>query len=252
VTMSAVSQFCRRIDAGGLRDRFYRLNLFCGDGLTAALVPLYRAESRTATARGNTTDTNNGPFVSADYNNTGSSSGLKGNGTSKFLNTGIAGNSITASNIHLGVGLLATDTRAAAFHGAMGTFNSTGSLAYTLEIRRTNSDRNCVAGSFGSPTTAYGEQVQSAALAVGNMLMTFPTLYRNGSATGTTGTAATNYNAAHSIYVFAVNNGASFQTAASHTDSRFGWYSVGLHMTSAQAVTFHDAIAAFNTALSRT
>lgn len=35
-TLTAVSNFCRSIDAAGLRDRFYRLNLFCGTGLSAA------------------------------------------------------------------------------------------------------------------------------------------------------------------------------------------------------------------------
>ncbi len=41
-TVRAVSNFCAAIDAAGIRDRFVRLNLFCGDNLNAALVPLYR------------------------------------------------------------------------------------------------------------------------------------------------------------------------------------------------------------------
>jgi hypothetical protein len=41
-TLAAVSDFCNAIDAAGIRDRFYRLNLFAGTGLNAALVPLYR------------------------------------------------------------------------------------------------------------------------------------------------------------------------------------------------------------------
>ena len=45
-TASAVSTMCDAIDAAGIRDRFYRLNLFCGDNLNAALVPLYRGPKR--------------------------------------------------------------------------------------------------------------------------------------------------------------------------------------------------------------
>lgn len=44
-TADIVNTFCNSIDAAGLRDRFYRLNLFCGnsDGaVAAARVPLYR------------------------------------------------------------------------------------------------------------------------------------------------------------------------------------------------------------------
>jgi hypothetical protein len=41
-SLAAVSKFCAAIASAGIRDRFYRLNLFCGSNLNAALVPLYR------------------------------------------------------------------------------------------------------------------------------------------------------------------------------------------------------------------
>ena len=75
-TLRAVSTFCDAIDRAGIRDRFYRLNLFCGDNLSAALVPLYRNSSSTGTQLGGLTDTNaavsgQSPFVSGDYTLTG-------------------------------------------------------------------------------------------------------------------------------------------------------------------------------------
>jgi hypothetical protein len=251
-TMSAVSQFCRRIDAGGLRDRFYRLNLFCGDGLTAALVPLYRAEGRTATARGNTTDTNNGPFVSADYNNTGSSSGLKANGTSKFLNTGLAANSVTASNAHLAIGLRATESRAAAFRTAIGAFNNTAN-ALSVELHGTTfRDGSANFTRFGTATDRAGDGFGGATgpLAIGDIIAAYPSMYRNGLATGLTATTSQDYPSAHSIYLFAANN-SNFSTI-NISDARINWYSIGLTMTAAQALSFYNAVAAFNTALSRT
>ena len=99
-TLKAVSDFCRSIDSAGIRDRFYRLNLFCGTGLEACLVPLYRGQSLTGTQIGNTTDTNSN-FVSGDYAETGASGGLKGNGTNKRLDTGLAGSSLSAGDRHL-------------------------------------------------------------------------------------------------------------------------------------------------------
>jgi hypothetical protein len=100
-TLTAVNNFCRSIDAAGIRDRFYRLNLFAGTGLPAALVPLYRGQSLTGTQFGNTTDTNNGPFVSGDYAETGASGGLTSNGTSKHLNTGLKADALGQTDRHL-------------------------------------------------------------------------------------------------------------------------------------------------------
>jgi len=48
-TLSAVSKFCASIDSAGIRDRFYRLNLFCGTGLNACTVPLYLTPDKTVT-----------------------------------------------------------------------------------------------------------------------------------------------------------------------------------------------------------
>ena len=99
-TMKAVSTFCAAIDSAGIRDRFYRLNLFAGTGLSACLVPLYRGQSRTGTQYGNITDTN-ANFVSGDYVETGATGGLKGLRTStKRLNTGLAPAEFSGHNFH--------------------------------------------------------------------------------------------------------------------------------------------------------
>jgi hypothetical protein len=44
-----VSKFCSAIASAGIRDHFYRLNLFCGSNLNAALVPLYLTPDKTVT-----------------------------------------------------------------------------------------------------------------------------------------------------------------------------------------------------------
>jgi hypothetical protein len=70
-SLAAVSKFCADIDAAGLRSKFYRLSLMCGDNLLAALVPLYRSTSFGGTVLGLATDDNVG-FVSGDYSLAGS------------------------------------------------------------------------------------------------------------------------------------------------------------------------------------
>lgn len=105
-TLKAVSNFCYSIDAAGIRDKFLRLNLFCGKDLNACLTPLYRGPSFSGTQYGNAKETNNGPFVSGDYTETGSSAGLNGkNYPACYLDTGLdytgfSAMSIAYNNVH--------------------------------------------------------------------------------------------------------------------------------------------------------
>jgi hypothetical protein len=117
-TMKAVDTFCKTIVTAGIRDRFYRLNLFAGTGLSAALVPLFRGPSLGGTQAGNVTDTNFN-FVSGDYVE---GAGLAGNGTNKHLRIG------TLSSVYQGVpatGHMAVRTTGASGAGrrAMGVFD---------------------------------------------------------------------------------------------------------------------------------
>lgn len=254
-TLSAVSKFCRDIDAAGIRDKFYRLNLFCGNGLEACLVPLYRAESRTASARGNTTDTNTN-FVSGDFNNTGSSAGLQGNGSTKYLNTGYPANTLAASNTHLGISLLGAEASASGDRTAIGAYSTTNSMIFAIDVRGV-SGRNalgaCALGSYQSPNLGFfGETINNAAMTIGNILASAGTQYRNGSSVGGAPVLLANYPSAHSLYLFANNNGNGGGAAVNYANARLGGYSVGASMTAAQAVSFSNAMNTFNAALSRT
>lgn len=251
-TLLAVSRFCRAIDAAGIRDRFYRLNLFCGNSdasLNAVRTPLYRGPSRTETQYGNALDTNVN-FVQGDYAETGSSSGLKGNGTSKYLNTGFKANTNAYTDTHFGCGLLATETGSAAYKHLMGAYRSAGTLAwFSIYARKNDAVACCHFGNY-SASSGFGDTVNTSSLAIGNIVSVYPTMYRNGVASGATATAGNNYANADDIFVFAVygNGTAPFE----HTDSRLGWYSIGAAMTAGQVASFHTAITSFNSSLSRT
>ena len=81
-TMRAVSNFCTAINAAGIRSKFLRLNLVCGNNLAAARTPLYRGASATGTQYGDPADTSVGPLTGTDYSE---ATGLQGNGSSKAL-----------------------------------------------------------------------------------------------------------------------------------------------------------------------
>jgi hypothetical protein len=89
-SLSAVNSFCIAVQRAGIRERFYRCNLFAGGDLTACFTPLFRS-SRPGQVLGNESDVNVGPFVSANYAETGAAGGLaKPDGrTTKRVETGV-------------------------------------------------------------------------------------------------------------------------------------------------------------------
>lgn len=252
-TLTAVSNFCRSIDAAGLRDRFYRLNLFCGTGLAAALVPLYRGRSRTGSQFGNTTDTNNGPFVSGDYAETGSSGGLKSDGATKFLNTGFKAPSASASpsDFHIGVyaqGVeaggtsrifmgIATNQAGANLTAAIGWVSSGAVSGVAIHDDvftnggATDRQGMLLAVNDGNRNTIYYDDATSVATHTGTRTSGFET------------------GSGDEFYILTRN----FQgSAALHSlNKRIRAYSIGLGMTSSQVTAFQTAMVTFQTALSR-
>ena len=240
-TMKAVSTFCAAIDTAGLRDKFFRLNLYAGNGLNAALVPLYRGPSRTGTQFGNATDTNNGPFVSADYVETGASGGLQGNGTSKYLDTGLPMNyPATNGDRHLSVykTLAATST-----DYSIGVIDS-GSPQTLYQLVKIGTNYSYFSG--GNTNSTNGALDTGHWVATGTVNRA---LFRNGSslATSTNGSDTVN-TATRPFWIFAQNNSGSLAGAS---DERQAAYSIGLSMTAGQVADYYTAIQAFQTALGR-
>jgi|LakMenE01Jun11ns_1017448.scaffolds.fasta_scaffold9858760_3 hypothetical protein len=242
-TMKAVSTFCAAIDLAGIRDRFYRLNLFAGTGLNACLVPLYRGQSRTGTQYGNTTDTNVGPFVSGDYAETGASGGLKGNGTSKYLDTGFLANTLTQSGRHLGVVFQASTVEAAGrYWFGTDNFGCDSNAFWGVGTSSSTSNTNrCSNGTSAFTNTISGKP---HVLVSGNGAAAS---YVNGSAGSTINQTA--FTApAQAIYIFAQNR---CNTPADYSPVRVLQYSIGDSMTAGQVSSLNTALAAFQTALSR-
>jgi hypothetical protein len=251
-TAGAVNTFCNDIASAGIRDRFYRLNIFAGSNLNAALVPLYRGPSLGGTQYGGATDTNNAFVgVGTDYAETGASGGLTGNGTSKFLNTGLTVSDIgTAASGHM-----------SAYHGPSSGVNVNRYYMGANDASATNrfylgtdafSSANVI-GVYGNVQSASQTLASQGHGPAGHRILsreTDSTLthYHNGSVVGTNNTGIPLALSTAAIAVFAVNRNA---TVDRFHNSWIAAYSIGLGFNSTQAADYRNIMQTFQTALGR-
>jgi len=246
-TLSAVSKFCASIASAGLRDRFYRLNLFAGTGLNACLVPLYRGPSLGGTQYGNTTDTNVGPFVSGDYSE---SNGLDGDGNAKYLNTGMSHDNMgVPQTVHL-----------AAFKGS-GTWNISREFMgsrdaddfYTMQCRYPASAIPSMSVLIGGAVSTINETPisTSASFLIGTRNSASELyLWQNGTKIATGTSNATTSGANPNPYMVFTRN-VSGTAAGNPWEHAMRAYSIGLGLNDAQAVAYNVAMQTFQTALGR-
>lgn len=247
-TISALNTFCNSIDSAGLRSKFYRLNLFCGNNLQACLVPLYTGP---VSVLGGLQNYGYGSelnfnFVSSDYVETGASGGLKGNGSTKYLNSGFPTNSLPEGNRHLAVYEKTKATNA--YDVSIG---SEGSLANTNQFQLATGGSatdyvfcyTSLTGRITDPTSYSG-----GAFWVGsNSSTAYGTLYKNGSSV-VSGSAAAATPTSAPLYLFTLNR---LNAGSDFSDARLSGYSAGLSMDSTQVTAYYNAIQAFQTSLTR-
>jgi hypothetical protein len=255
-TANAVDAFCNAIDAAGLRDRFYRLNLFAGTGLNACLVPLYRGQSRTGTQYGNTTDTNKGPFVTDDY---AENDGLLGAASpAKYLETGISPDDVGAATGHVAIASKGDATSATAL--AIGANNSGSTERYNLLSANANAFQGNAVTDFmaqsrwgttsGTVYTTAGSAVRPSGLYIFTRTSSTRTdFYLAGVSVANSTASVTPGANANEFYVMAQNiNGSPNFTGI----TRARGYSIGASLSGAQAAAYDAAWTALQTALGRT
>jgi hypothetical protein len=236
-----VSKFCAAIASAGIRDRFYRLNLFCGSNLNAALVPLYRGPSLGGTQYGGTTDTNNAFVgVGTDYAETGVSGGLTGNGTSKYLDTGFSMDTLPSTTSGHAAVYCPNRSFRSAFTGMVGV-GTTGSTGFGIS---TDTSVYGVWGAF-----AFVANSANGMLLVSRESGSLLTTYANAASIATNTTTVTPSAIARNAVVFA--NRASPTVVDNFDSRRYCGYSIGLGMTAAQVSAYYTAMQAFQTALGR-
>lgn len=99
-TLSAASDFCYALDTAGITSQMITVNVFAPDSLIAAITPLIKNA-------GNDPWTNNN-FVSGDLN----IDGLKGNGSNKYLVTGLNPSVVFAGPLSASAGITLYSTYA--------------------------------------------------------------------------------------------------------------------------------------------
>jgi len=257
-TLKAVSDFCRGIDGAGIRNRFLRLNLFCGNNLNACTVPLYRGYSYGGTLYGSSTETNTN-FVSSDYTETGSNKGLNTIGE-KYLNTGLTIASaynagISWASNHMGIYITDSNLFTAGWMGAndtnFGCYDNTAFAFYSLD-----------GGTYIGGADA-GDHTISTVIGTNNgfALGTYTSLstgavYRNGiSVTNAIGVFNSEFTTSNTLPL--IVGGTSYSvdgcgpTAYETANTILAGYSIGLGLTSSQASSYNNAMQAFQTALGR-
>jgi hypothetical protein len=239
-TLQAVSRFCTSILSAGIRDRFYRLSLICGDNLTAARVPLYRSTAFGGAILGSAIDANNS-FSEGDYSITG---GIKC-GTSRSLDTGLAPDSADYATGHLSVWIQRTGTFGRG--GLVSSWNTSfTNPALWIEYASSASSANI---------SWYREQTVSASGITGNHLLVTrrsdidQAWYQDG-ALGAQDTVSATTTATSSVpfHIGARRVGTSIQSFA---DENITHYAIGRSMTASQITSFYNALNTFMTALGR-
>jgi hypothetical protein len=257
-TASAVNTLCNSIDAAGIRDRFYRMGIFAGSNLAAALVPLYRGPSLGGTQYGNATDTNVGPFVSGDY---AENNGLLGNASSKYLNTGfdasVAG--LTTGSVHMSAIWPAYTQPANNSYQSVSITNSAINERFWISAFANTTPITAVESFLGQSGTFFvrdtiastnGAAVSGGLWTASRTSLSSMRLY-NGSTqkAENTSTVASAALPSTAMTVFVRWNGTAF---FGYSAQRLRGYSVGLGMDDSQVGAFNSAMSAFQSALGRT
>jgi hypothetical protein len=235
--VSAVSTFCDRIDACGLRSLLWRVNPMCGGSILAALVPLYRSTTPFGTVTGNAADTNDN-FLSSDYV---PQSGLLGNGSNKRLLTGVPLNFSTSR--HLGAYVFSLSTIAfRSYVAAAGSVAHDGTLSlqcdsptttYRMENLRTTADGQGAGGGTSGIHT-NGDFVLGSS--PGSNVNGTSAIYRNGTFNGIAGVGNQPGLVSTGLAIFALQ--LSTGSFTQHTNARIGGYSIGGHLNAQQAGTY--------------
>jgi hypothetical protein len=270
-TADLVSDFCYRIDAAGLRSKFYRLNLFCGNNLQAALVPLYRgprpldqiyggAIDRTVNYFSGATPVGNGFYNNShDYLEGGSvtTGGLTGASASntRVIYTGLYYKELPSLlNAHFSSFFRVNTTPSAAAYPLGGLIGGPETTVNFQQVRI----------NVAAPTTSgfsFATAISGTNLASGDNVALGPhfiiasrtsttslTAYLDGATAGTNTTATPDYQSPYTLAICGASNGSSHGGAFPHT---ICGYSAGLGLSQAEAQAYNRIMQYFQLHLGR-
>lgn len=232
-TLAAVSNFAKSAKSAGYWSKLNRINLFCGDQLAAAMVPL-------KVGGGSATETNVN-FVGGDYTE---ATGLTGNGTTKYLRTGLVPSaSLALNDLHMAV-----YNRAAALAGGNLTLGCRDGTNF-CELYAPNS---AASNNFGWRVHGVVEITGTVSAPFGFMVGSTISgadskTYENGAQIST-GSPSAGALLAIEVYVFGSNSSGSLVFPTSHP---LAGYSIGSGLTAGDVTAYTTHMEAFQDALGR-
>jgi hypothetical protein len=264
-TIAALTNFCTSIDNAGLRNKFYRLNLFCGNNLAAALVPLYTGPNRYDKPQYGSSKDINYNFIESNYNETGSLAGLTSSGadpTQANVGTQYLDTNLKISEI-VPIGQLVNSVHIAGTASVMilssGTqyiiFNTTTFIdIYALGFGLIGSNANMRGTTSGSTLNSLITPIAGTGLISPAQHFIASRIgandhrnYQNGTQSGSTSNQASNINtSSFPIYLFRQSGG-----LAIYSNLRLSNYSIGLGLSSSEALAYYNILQTFQTALNR-
>jgi hypothetical protein len=234
-SLAAIDKFIVDCVTAGIWSKFIEVGPFAGSNLNAALVKLVYPGG------GSSALTNNN-FIAADYVETGSSGGLLGDGSTKFLSTGLLGTSLPDTG-HVSF-YLREDVAAAGNRMLLGAVS--GSDHYWLGALTPSAGSDC---RYGGVVTASASGTLSKGFYTGvRDSTTSLALYRDASVISTAGSTAATTKPALALYAWAYNSSGS---ASARLPARGSFYSIGQSLNGAEVLALHNAVRNLQTALNR-
>lgn len=215
--VAALDTFVTSIKSVGLTDANSRINPFAGTSLTSALYPIFRGGGPDSDSAVN--------FVSGDYTRI---SGITGDGSSKYINTGLNASSVITpgSSGAPSHGLVYNRTVASSANTELGADDASGSSRLQMHIKYTNGNSYYDAYSFvGGGRTAASNPGDSLRLAGGiRSSASSSNIIVDGAVVGSTSTTSSGTAPATPVYVFALNTAG---TPGFYSPRSLGGYSFG-------------------------
>jgi len=230
----AINDFIVGCKADGIWDSIKACCILAGwDGLSGCLVPLKGAAP-----------TNNGPFVSGDYNR---ETGLVGNGSTKYLNSNRANNADPQDSHHVSVYVSAaiTLTTDRNFFGTDGAVVAGGTNLFRASSAPATSLAGANRGTGSGPAfIVSGEGVATGFKGLARAASTGFTVRSSGSNTSVTATS--NTPTSRTMFFFARNDATNPPLLVS--DPRIAFYSIGesldLALLDTRVTALYNAIGA--------
>lgn len=230
-SMKATDDFVRALFDANLWWKILDMGLFAGDQLAAAMVKL-----KYTTGSGVLVNNN---FVAADYVEQGASGGLRGDGSTKSLRTGLAQNAVGATG-HVAF-YLREDFSPGFYEALVGV--SAGGDDYLLMQADTN-----LQARFGQTQAAMRTDLTRGFWCGGREADGTLCLYKNGLLQQANAAPVTPAGTSQDFHVFAKNNNG---VPANYVDRRGGFYCIGQALTAADQASLNGAVQVFQQALNR-